>query len=156
MSIENNPGDTMLVQLIARHNADLMKAQENIRTITRTLLARRVLTLEPSAVRLEVVPEEFEEGVRAHSAAVFNSEGTLLRSFEGDSEDPVDESVTELLEALTPEPGTDAWFRYVQFFEPCTMDLLDAMQPKPGTDPWLRHVQLFGIPGAETAQAEAA
>lgn len=154
MSTENELGDNVLVLLLERRNAELKHTQESIRAITRTLVARKVLALEPAAVRLEIVPETFEEGVRAHSCAVFDPEGVLLRSFEGDSENPVDEAITGLLDDLTPEPGTDAWFRYVTFFERCSVDLLEAMNPDAGNEPWLRLVQLFGPPQPEAA-AEA-
>lgn len=145
MNTMNDPVINALTVLLEQNSAALLEAQKMVRAVTRALLARKVLALEPAAVRLDMVPEEFEEGVRAHSAAVFDSSGKLLRSFEGDSENPLDESITGLLEAVAPEAGSDAWFRYVSFLERCSLDLVEALRPESETDPWLRFV-CFELP----------
>lgn len=118
--------DALLVHLLARHSADYLRAEEGIRTVGRALLARRVIALEPTAVLLEVIPEEFEAGARAHSAIAFDKDGALLRSFEGDSEDKEDEEITGLLETAAPERESDEWFGYANHLDSCHLDLVKA------------------------------
>lgn len=119
-------GDALLVELLAGHRADHLRAKEGIRTVGRKLLARRVLALEPTAVLLEVIMEESEAGARADSAIALDKDGAVLRSFEGDSEDEVDEEITGLLETAVPDRGSDEWFGLVYHLDSFHLDLVAA------------------------------